>query len=256
MKKSVLFAALGALLCSFSTQAATFANQVVSYNSGTGVSPHFTNYVSVLGQPSTVNPFGEPTDVFDPPYGANQILSIGAGGWVTVRFDTPVLNLPVNPFGRDFIIYGNSGFIVTNDFDLTTFNWIGTPATDGSLFGQNDGSTLVSVSRDGVNFYTLNPLQAPTVDLLFPTDGSGDFQKPLDPSLAQADMAGLTLDQIRALYNGSAGGASFDISWALDARGRSVYLPEIRYIRIDVLSGKAEIDGIAAVSGPRQGPKR
>ncbi|MGZ4988103.1 MAG: hypothetical protein ACXWBP_08685, partial [Limisphaerales bacterium] len=210
MKKSVLFAALGALLCSFSTQAATFANQVVSYNSGTGVSPHFTNYVSVLGQPSTVNPFGEPTDVFDPPYGANQILSIGAGGWVTVRFDTPVLNLPVNPFGRDFIIYGNSGFIVTNDFDLTTFNWIGTPATDGSLFGQNDGSTLVSVSRDGVNFYTLNPLQAPTVDLLFPTDGSGDFQKPLDPSLAQADMAGLTLDQIRALYNGSAGGASFD----------------------------------------------
>ncbi len=258
MKKSLLFAALGALLCSATVHAAaTFANQVVSYNPGTGTSSHFTNDTSVvLGQPSTVNPFGESTDPFDPPYGTNQILSVGAGGWVTVRFDTPVVNLPVNPFGRDFIIYGNSGFIITNDFDFTTFNWIGTPSTDGSLFGQSTGQTLVSVSRDGVNFYVLDPARAPAVDYLFPTDGSGDFQTALDPSLTQADMAGLTLDQIHALYNGSAGGASFDISWALDARGRPVNLPEIRYIRVDVLSGKAEIDGFAAVSGPRRGPKK
>jgi hypothetical protein len=256
MKKSVVIAALAAFVCSFTSSAATFADHVVSYNPGAGVSRHFTNDVSVvLGQPSTVNPFGDPTDPFDPPYGTNEILSVGAGGWLTVKFDTPVLNLPVNPFGRDFIIYGNSGFIITNDFDFTTFNWIGAPATDSSLFGENDGQTLVSVSRDGVHFYVLDPSRAPTVDVLFPTDGSANFQKPLDPSLTQADFAGLTMDQIRALYNGSAGGASYDISWAQDANGRPVYLPEVSYVRVDVLSGKSEIDGFAAVSGPRQGPK-
>jgi hypothetical protein len=255
-KKLVIFAALGALLCSGPVYAAPFADHVVSYNPGTGVSPRFTNYVSAaLGEPSTANPFGEATDAFDPPYGTNQIVSIGAGGWLTVSFDDAVSNSPKNPFDRDFIIYGNSGFIITNDFDLTTFDWIGTPATDGSLFAQNDGVTVVSVSRDGKEFYVLDPARAPTVDYLFPTDGNGDFQQPMDPTLGQSDFAGLTLDEIHALYNGAAGGASFDISWALDARGHRVHLPEIRYIRVDVLSGKAEIDGFAAVSEKRHGPK-
>jgi hypothetical protein len=77
----------------------------------------------------------------------------------------------------------------------------------------------------------------------------------MDPLLTQADFAGLTLDEMQALYNGSAGGASFDISWALDSRGHRVHLPEIRFIRVDVISGKAEIDGFTAVSEKKHGPK-
>ena len=57
-----------------------------------------------------------------------------------LQFQTPILNHPNNLYGYDFTIFGNSGFIITNDFDLTTFNWIGIPATDGSLFAENEGS--------------------------------------------------------------------------------------------------------------------
>jgi hypothetical protein len=227
-----------------------FADSVVSYDPGTGYVAGFTNVSAVLDEPSRINPFGEATDVFDPPYGTNQILSIGAGGSLTVKFKTPVLNHPNNPFGIDFIIYGNSGFIITNDFDFTTFDWIGTPATDGSLFGENDGQTRVSVSRDGKEFYVLNPALAPTVDGLFPTDGSGDFHTPVDPTLTAEDFSGLTADGIQVLYNGSGGGTGYDISWAQDSQGKCVRLPEIRYIRVEVLSGHSEVDGFSAVFVP------
>ena len=163
-----------------------------------------------------------------------------------MQFDQTLLNHPNNVFGSDFIIFGNSGFIITNEFDFTTGDWVGTPATDGSLFAHNTGATRVLVSRDGVEFYVLDP--APTVDVLFPTYGVGDFTRPLDPTLTQDDFSGLTLDQISALYNGSAGGAAYDISSARDANGHRVFLPNIRFIRVEVIGDKSEIDGFAAVA--------
>jgi hypothetical protein len=242
-----------AVLFTVVTTHAQFADAVISYDPGIGFSPGFTNADAAVGDPSRVTPgpFGGPVDPFDPPYLRSQLVSIGAGGSLTVKFDRPVLNLPENRFGIDFIIFGNSGFIITNAFDPVTFDWIGTPATDGSLFGNNNGASRVSVSRDGITFYQLDPRLAPTVDTLLPTDGDGDFNTPADPSLTQQDFAGLTLDGIRALYYGSAGGAGYDISWARTAKGAPVRLPEIRYVRIEVLSGKAEVDGLAAVFVPR-----
>src|SRR5437762_13451387 len=151
------------------SQPAQFADSVISYDPGTGFAPGFTNSAAALGEPSKSNPFGD-TDPFDPPYGKAQIVSIGAGGHLVLRFHTPILNHPNNLYGYDFTIFGNAGFIITNDFDLTTFQWVGTPATDGSLFAQSTGATRVSVSRDGVNFFALTPTVAPPVDNLFPTD--------------------------------------------------------------------------------------
>jgi hypothetical protein len=226
-----------------------FADAVVSYDPGTGFVAGFTNPAVALGEPSTVNPYTEATDVFDPPYGANQIVSIGTGGSLTVRFKKPVVDQPRNRFGIDFIIYGNSGFIITNDYDAS-YNWIGTPATDGSLFGQNSGTTRVSVSNDGKKFYVLNPALAPTVDDLFPTEGSGDFHTPVDPTLTQADFSGLTAANIQALYLGSAGGTGYDIAWAQKENGKPARLHEIRYVRIEVLSGKSEVDGFSDVAPP------
>ena len=255
MKKTLLVLAAASVVCTFSSFAGPFAATVVNYNPGAGAVLGFTNTTAVLGEPSRINPFLEPTDPFDPPYGRDQILSVGTGGSVTVKFSSPVQNHPKNRFGIDFIIFGNSGFIITNEFDFNTFTWVGIPATDSSLFAANPGVTRVSVSEDGTNYYQLNPALAPVVDTLFPTDGAGDFQTPIDPILTQDDCAGLTLDQIRALYNGSAGGAGYDISWAQDANGRSVRLGTINYVRVDVLSGKSEIDGFADVGSQKRGKK-
>src|SRR6266853_2411131 len=123
MKKvSLLALALAGLVLNL--HGTPFADAVVSYDPGSGFAPRFTDPAAALGEPSRVNPYGEPTDPFDPPYGTNQIVSIGAGGHLVVQFHTPILNHPNNLYGLDFIIFGNAGFIITNDFDVTTFNWI------------------------------------------------------------------------------------------------------------------------------------
>src|SRR4051812_42252942 len=126
MLKACLLA-LAAASFVFTSQATPFADAVVSYDPGVGFAPRFTDPVAAVGEPSQVNPYGEPTDPFDPPYGTNQIVSIGAGGHLVVQFHTPILNHPNNLYGFDFTIFGNAGFIITNDFDFSTFNWIGAP---------------------------------------------------------------------------------------------------------------------------------
>ena len=248
MKKFLSLLAFASVVTTASS--ANFAASVVSYQPGVGFASRYTNAAAVLGEPSRVNPFEDATDPFNPAYGPGQILSLGAGGSLTVRLAAPVLNHPQNRFGVDFTIFGNSGFIITNEFDLATFNWVGTPATDGSLFGANQGSTRVSVSQDGVSFFQLDPALAPTLDALLPTDGAADFSKPSDPELTASDFAGLNLEQIRALYHGSAGGAGFDLAWARDASGNRVHMNAVNFIRVEVLDGKIEVDGFSGVFSP------
>ena len=80
MLKTCSFLLALASVVSTSIAPAAAADRVVSYDPGVGYSQNFTHPDVVLGKPSTVNPYGEPTDVFDPPYGKDQILSIGTGG--------------------------------------------------------------------------------------------------------------------------------------------------------------------------------
>jgi hypothetical protein len=238
----------GGLLLVSSPLHAQYASQVLQYVPGTGGAPGYNTPSAALGEPSRVTPgpFGGPVDPFSPAYLDSQLVSLGAGGSLTLRFDQPIANDPFNPHGLDFLIFGGSGFIITNAFD-ENFQFIGTPATDGSLFGAQSGDSRVLVSADGLEFFTLNPALAPAVERLFPTDGSGDFTRAVDPTLDLSDFAGLTLDGIRTLYAGSGGGAGFDIAWAQDSNGLPVTLDAIRYVRIDILSGKAEIDAVGAV---------
>ena len=251
LKTRLLALAVASLFVTFPSRA-QFADAVVAYNSGSGFQPGFTTPASALGEPSRVTPgmYGGPVDPFNPAYLSSQLVSIGAGGSLTVQFNSPILNRPGNPFGMDFNIFGNAGFIITNEFDLNTYTWIGTPATDGSLFGADATATRVSVSTDGVNFFTLNPALAPTVDGLAPTDGRGDFALPMNSSLSGTSFAGLELAGLRSLYNGSGGGMGFDIAWAQDGMGNSVSLASISFVRVAVLGGNAEIDGFAVVPEP------
>ncbi len=223
---------------------AQFADAVISYVQGSGVGAGFTDPAAALGEPSRVTPgpWGGPVDPFSPAWQGSQLVSIGAGGSLTLHLNFPIQNDPTHPFGCDFILFGNAGFNITNG------DYSGGGITDGALLGNNTGQTRVSVSADGTHFFVLNPALARTVDALFPTDGGGDFFRPVNPALVGTDFAGMGLPGIRNLYHGAAGGMGYDLAWALDTNGMPVTIPSAQFIRIDVLSGKAEIDGLAAVA--------
>jgi hypothetical protein len=242
LKLRFLALALAGALFSFATHA-QYADAVVSYVAGSGVNPGYTDPTRALGAPTTYIGY-QNTDPFNPPYQSAHLVSVGEGGSLIVQFSTPVVNGPSHPFGLDFIVFGNAGFVITNG------DYSGGGITDGSLFANNTGVTRVSVSADNVTYYTLNPALARVVDGLFPTDAAGDFSLPVNPSLSNGDFAGKDLTGIRSLYAGSGGGTGYDISWAQDSGGQGVFLSSISFIRVDVLSGKSEVDAFSVVPEP------
>jgi hypothetical protein len=226
-----------------------FAAEVVSYRPGTGYATDWStgagyiNKDAIVGPPTRETPgeWGGPITPFSPPYLPGQILSIGVGGEVTLKFTKPIRDEALNPFGLDFLVFGGAGFTISNgDFG-------GGGITDGTLFGQADGETRVSVSADGDAWFVLDPKRAPAFDAYHPTDGSGDFGLPVNPALASGDFAAGGLAKFSELYDGSGGGTGYDIGWAVDADGKPVALGQVRFVRLEVLSGKAEIDAVSDV---------
>lgn len=249
-------ATAGVLLTATASAGGTAA-LVLQYDPGTGYATDwatgagFTNAAAVIGEPSrqTVDPdpqFGGtyPVDPFSPAYLASQVASIGAGGALTVQLSEPAVRDPDHLFGIDFLVFGSSGFLIVNG------DYTGGGVTDGTLFGAQTGQTRVAVSADGQTFYTLAPSLAPVFDNYLPTDGAGDFYRAANPALGEADFAGKNLAQIRALYAGSAGGAGYSLAWARDAQGNPVELAQASFVRLEVLSGHAEIDAVVAVPEP------
>src|SRR5262249_49281293 len=212
---------IASVVATSTIHAAGFADAVVAYNPGSGFAIGFTNASSSLGAPtSTANPFS-------PPYRTNEIVSIGAEGFLTLHMDAPVVHTPANPYGIDFQLFDDAFFVITNgDFS-------GGGITDGSVYS-TAASTRLKVSADGITWYTLNPSQAPPLGSLFPTDGAGDPRLSVNPALTNSDFAGLGLPGIHSLYAGSAGGTGFNLTWAQDTNGTYVNLPIARFVQIDV----------------------
>lgn len=226
--------------------AASFASQVVSYTPGSNVAVGYDNPLSSLGEPARSTgsgPFDGDVTPFNAPYLPDQVVGIGAGGELIVRFDHQVVDDPTNLFGLDLLIFGNAFLGI--DFD--------SGIADGTVFGE---PARISVSQDGTTWIDATGIFA---DTLFPTLGyqnptgpfsSGgtnptSFTRPVDPSLDAGDFAGLDVAQIAALYDGSGGGVGIDLG--------ALGVPWIEYVRIWQPTGDgyaAEIDAIAAVPEP------
>ncbi|MDP7029111.1 MAG: hypothetical protein QF733_02710 [Phycisphaerales bacterium] len=230
------------LICTALLASDPWADAVVSYQAGTGAAPGYDVPATALGPPETLT--GEDTATtsvvspFSPAWRPDEVVSLGAGGAITLAFDQPVLDDPANPWGIDLIVYGNAGFID-----------VAFPAgVCGGLFGADGGD--ISVSGDGVTWHEISGIHA---DGLWPTlawQDAGPYDEApgeiptdptaaMDPALSAADAEGLTFNELLTLYGGAAGGAGIDLA--------PTGLAAISFVRIAVDADawlSAEIDAV------------
>ena len=237
-----------------------FAVEVVSSTGLANTTPYNTPQ-AVLGRPTmrfnnSANP--NVTDlrraklvegVFNTgPAGEKLITTIAAGTQVTVRMGRAVTDDPLNPFGVDFIVFGNSFFAGSGGFIGDDAN-LNLDTLGGTLFAEN---TKVSVSPDNVSWYTYD--SGPYADSAFPTNSylwnsataswreiESNPTLPVNPSLL-ASVAGKTAGNVLdTIYKGSAGGTGFDLA----ATGFS----SIQYIKVQGVAGFSggEVDAFADV---------
>jgi hypothetical protein len=220
-----------------------WADRVVSYTEGSGVIAGYNSPAHALGEPSrfSADPqFPSVVSPFSPAYQPGQLVSIGAGGSLTLRFDEPITNDAAHPFGIDLLIFGNSGYADLNFPE----------GLAGPLFGVGGGA--VEVSADGTTWTAAPGAVAdgafPTLGYLDPGDPyspnpgavPSDFTRPVDPAF---NAAGMNFAQIVAAYNGAGGGAGVDIG--------VLGLSSISFVRISNPAGAAgtvDVDALAAVA--------
>jgi hypothetical protein len=261
---------LFAVLAASTVFASPYATTLVDSGGSFGPSP-YNDPASVLGKPATdfYDPWGGwsggTTDrrvkLVEPAYnvdadGNKLITTLNNYSYIVVSFDHQVMDDPANPYGMDFLVFGNA-FYVGSGFvhDGTD---MGTYMLTGGAFTED---VLVSVSQDGENWYTYQ--DGPYGDTAFPThayqwdqaqyDATGngwtdeqmDFTKPVNPAYYDTLMdGGLTGAEAIALYEGSGGGTGFDLA-------ESGY-DWIQYIKVEGTTGFAggEIDAFADVAVP------
>ncbi len=222
-----------------------FANQWIEYDQGDNAAKGYTDPLAALGSPERFTGEGIFPGVisqFNSAFGLDEIVSIGAGGHLTVSFENPVTDDPANPFGIDLLIFGNTGFI-----DANYPNGI-----VAGLFGADGG--IIEVSENGVDWFEIESLAA---DGIFPTSGYLDsnpydavpgseltnFALPVDPTLTLGDFLGLNFTEVMATYAGSGGGVGVDLA--------DVGLDSISFVRIAVPNDatlNVEIDAFSDVS--------
>ena len=207
-----------------------YASQVVSYSQGPGSTAGYDNPQVVLGAPPVEDSYGFGISITAGPWEADDVLSLGNGGSVTIMFDHPVVDNPADvEYGIDLLVFGNSFFGT---------DWEG----DGSINQTFFEPATIEVSQDGVNFYEIADIYA---DALYPyTAQAGDF---LHATPAGVEYMGRQPADVFADYAGGCGGAQVDIA---NAFGVTAPLGWIQYVRVtDVAgdSGLADVVGFADV---------
>lgn len=255
----------------------------------------YTNFNAALGRPTMIDfvdvvedqPIGvTPVTPFIPANSKKSVVrlydlcdefdALVARGSITIEFDHPVVDDPNNPWGLDFIVFGNAFYTGTSSGEhLTGTENPERVTVSDPPYGQegllNAEPALVEVSQDNVTWYAF--LDGPYADSFAPTmgflydpanadstlfEGNAWWGAPADPTYpvppdAAAEIGvGTTLAQIGTWYNGSAGGTAYDIgTLALPATHKG--LKWFKYVRItnqapeDDSESSCEIDAVADV---------
>ena len=222
------------------------------YRNPNNVLGHPTMYMYGMwgGPVSPVNPAWMEGELFSLESYGDEELEPGEAdgpGFVIIEFDHDVMDDPANPYGLDFIVFGNA--MCTRKGN----EYYGEADDPGASVLKGEGNpeyAKVEVSADGTNWFTDPDWKfaddfAPTLGYLYepsradPTLYSGNrwwgraahATRPVNPNVDFSNCANKTLTQVCNAYNGSAGGTGYDISrldLPKDAKGRRYF----RYVRI------------------------
>jgi hypothetical protein len=252
--------------------ASDFAVNVISYSGNLGTPPYNVPN-SVLGKPTTwIKASAAETFACSLVYPAwnkapddsKLILTLLNDANIVVGFDHNVGDDPANPYGIDFIVFGNcafqtSGYVYPNT-DMDTYRLLSSAIV-------NYEPMIVSVAQEPNGpWYSFE--DGPYADDSFPANAFAwdsrtkswadeqDWLRPVDPNLSVSDFSGLTVADAIELYDGSAGGTGFDIA-KLSAEDYAALEIDpqtgrkwIRYIRVQAILGfEGEIDAFADVAG-------
>jgi len=109
-----------------------FADEWISYNPGPDWSgTQFSDPTLAIGAPVGLY-LAEPDN--------SSLVTLGNGGNLTVKFSSPVVDDPRNPYGLDFIVFGNA------QVNETMFGFI-----------RWQELAFVEISQDGLNWYLIKP---------------------------------------------------------------------------------------------------
>jgi len=220
-----------------------FATRVVSYVAGTGAAASHRNPQTALGEPSRATgttSAPETVTPFQPAWMTNQIVSIGAGGSLTLELGQSAIDSPNNPFGVDLIVFSNAFFS-----DVS-----GGGGSPGYCFSEGG---VIDVSDDGATWFEIPGAQAdgpmPTMGFIdagpfdsVPGSLPSNFRKPMNPAITLSNLQNLDYVDVINAYDGSGGGVGVDLA--------SVGLNQAHFVRIRQPVGATtspEIDAVMVV---------
>ncbi|MFC1738838.1 hypothetical protein ACFL1G_07320 [Planctomycetota bacterium] len=256
-----------------------FAAYVVDYRAGEG-NVIYIYPETALGRPSIdTNYLGADRPVVPvyPQWQPDEIVTVGPEGYLILKFNHKIADDENNPYGIDFIVFGNAFQFVDIYNDWTYSDPCEVVIQTASI---NTEPARISVSQDGVSWYAFEegPFGdsfAPTLGRVFDTNDPytgypgwdnqwwGEATNPtvpLDPNLNPEDFAGVSVAEMCQAYGKSAGGTGFDINdldpcdlseLAVDANTGRRW---IQYIKIECIAAEPadanlpEIDAVSDVS--------
>ena len=258
-----------------------FVVEVVDYDS-TGVGD-YDNPADALGRPSIDTLYLSALRPVVPVFQVwgtaetDQVVRVGYGGHLILKFNHKVADDKNNPYGVDFIVFGNAIELIGKDWEYTDPE---TVTIDGDTLGNYilKEPGIVSVSQDGNDWYSFD--SGPYADDFWPTLGrvyapnnpQGSYPGwsnlwwsdvtnptlPLDPGIYADDFAGQTIAQLCYAYGKSAGGTGFDLKWLSAENYQALRIDEatgtrwIQYVKIESADSfnieTPEVDAVADVS--------